>query len=467
MADNNQTLSQSLNTDMNRGRSAFSTAAEPFEKGVSEALKARGELEAAKESMLAQSNVTKAKGELEASERFAEDVKKLPVRASMKEVVEKTATPFIPTQDNAQSLAAIFMLTNIAGFAMGAGGKRNAQAAMSAMNGMLEGYQKGRKDLYKKEKDIFDANMKQLKMRYDFLDREYQDSLQLLKTDKDAAFAKLNVAFAQTGADFLKENLERRGIARGYEAAKEARDSFYRAWREVGLEQDRARAQAFREEQERTRAAERDRAQTFREEQARISAELRREQIAMSRERLKEQRLARAERESKLGPTEKKEVRGFERLQDEVALLKATFKPEYANFIADAAGDVVAKAKERLQNDPAMAEWWRRYENVALPERHAMFGATLTGKEQQSWRKASVGPGNSSQQIQNWMADKERTLERNLKQYDRPSSPAAGAGAGSQNVENQARASFGSYEPDKYEYGVNPATGKFARRKKE
>jgi hypothetical protein len=33
-------------------------------------------------------------------------------------------------------------------------------------------------------------------------------------------------------------------------------------------------------------------------------------------------------------------------------------------------------------------------------------------------------------------------------------------------VRTQATAAFGSYEPDKYEYGVNPATGKFARRPK-
>jgi hypothetical protein len=445
----------------------YPTYIKPYQENLQKSSEARGQIAGAREGMEAERSVAREQARATVEKDFAKKFAEAPQRQELEKVSSEVAAPFVPTRDNAQSLAAIFMLTNIAGFAMGAGGKRNAQAAMSGMNGMLEGYQKGRQDLYRKEKDAFDTNIKQLKTRYDMLDRQLKEALETYKTDKQAGLQQAEIAYAQAGADFYKKYADRFGLAAMYEFHKQAYDSANRMWTETKREEERARTQAFREEQERNRAAERASAQTFREEQARINAELRREQIAMSRERLKEQRLARAERESRLGPTEKKEVRGFERLQDEVALLKATFKPEYANFIADAAGDVVAKAKERLQNDPAMAEWWRRYENVALPERHAMFGATLTGKEQQSWRKASVGPGNSSQQIQNWMADKERTLERNLKQYDRPSSPAAGAGAGSQNVENQARASFGSYEPDKYEYGVNPATGKFARRRKE
>lgn len=35
-----------------------------------------------------------------------------------------------------------------------------------------------------------------------------------------------------------------------------------------------------------------------------------------------------------------------------------------------------------------------------------------------------------------------------------------------QNIEQQARQSFGSYEPEKYEYGINPQTGNFGRRLK-
>lgn len=52
------------------------------------------------------------------------------------------------------------------------------------------------------------------------------------------------------------------------------------------------------------------------------------------------------------------------------------------------------------------------------------------------------------------------------------SAPAAAAPAAAANtpvpsaMKTQATTAFGAYEPDKYEYGINPATGKFARRPK-
>lgn len=42
-----------------------------------------------------------------------------------------------------------------------------------------------------------------------------------------------------------------------------------------------------------------------------------------------------------------------------------------------------------------------------------------------------------------------------------PTGPTAGGA-----MENLAKSAFGSYEPDKYEYGINPATGNFGRRPK-
>lgn len=48
-----------------------------------------------------------------------------------------------------------------------------------------------------------------------------------------------------------------------------------------------------------------------------------------------------------------------------------------------------------------------------------------------------------------------------------PGAPAAPTGAATgPAAEQAAKAAFGSYEPDKYEYGINPATGNFGRRPK-
>ena len=47
-----------------------------------------------------------------------------------------------------------------------------------------------------------------------------------------------------------------------------------------------------------------------------------------------------------------------------------------------------------------------------------------------------------------------------------PASSAVPSTTSSGNEQEKAIAAFGSYEPEKYEYGTNPTTGKFARRKK-
>jgi len=78
-----------------------------------------------------------------------------PTRADYKRALEDKAKPFVPNEENAQDMMALFGLLNIVGFAIGSGGKEYSQVAMSAMNGMLEGNRKGREDLYKKEKSIF------------------------------------------------------------------------------------------------------------------------------------------------------------------------------------------------------------------------------------------------------------------------------------------------------------------------
>ena len=79
--------------------------------------------------------------------------------------IEEYSKPFIPTEKTAGDLGLIFTLTNIIGFGIGRGAKGSAQAALSAQNGMLEGYQKGDMDAYKKQKDIFEENQKALSMK--------------------------------------------------------------------------------------------------------------------------------------------------------------------------------------------------------------------------------------------------------------------------------------------------------------
>lgn len=222
-------------------------AREAIEPKMQESLAAKSEVEAAEKAMEAGRTERLVSDEAAEQERYAARAASAPQREKMAAIRERESQPFIPTQENSASLATLFSLINIAGFALGAGGKKNARAAMAGMNGMLEGYQKGRADLYAKERQQFDMGLKQLKMQYDQLDRELTDAIKTFQTDRDAGMQKARVAFAKAGADFYRNYAEKYGLAKLYEVHKQAYQTAQKAedtaLNELKRAQDRAEAE--------------------------------------------------------------------------------------------------------------------------------------------------------------------------------------------------------------------------------
>jgi hypothetical protein len=204
---------------------SFEQTVKPAQEKLAESTKAKAEVAGAEKAMLTQAEADRQKAYQQAGEAATQAVKTSPVFAQKEEVFKETNKPFIPTQDDAKDVAALYSLVNVVGMALGAGGKQNSMQAMHAMNGMLEGYQKGRQDLYKKEKDKFDVNMKNLKSRYDMLDKQLKDVMTLAQTDREAARQAADVAFAQSGANFYKQMADKIGIAGLYEYHKQAYDA--------------------------------------------------------------------------------------------------------------------------------------------------------------------------------------------------------------------------------------------------
>lgn len=180
-----------------------------------------------------------------------------PARAQYKKALEDKAKPFIPYEENAQDMMALFGLLNVVGFAIGSGGKEYSQAAMSAMNGMLEGHRKGREDLYKKEKSIFETNQRQLDSRIKQLLAFMQDNQLLTNMDKTARDQAIQSEFLQTGANFLSEYYKKNGYGKTVETLKEMVRASGKAAELVAKEEARAAEQDFtlRLESQRAREA--------------------------------------------------------------------------------------------------------------------------------------------------------------------------------------------------------------------
>ena len=372
-------------------------------------------------------------------DRFSKEVQAMPERQTLQQAREELSNmAFVPTKDNATDLAAMFSLINIVGMLVG---KSDAQRSMYAMNGMLEGYQKGRADLYKKEQVEFDKNFKAMQAKIATLEKALTEAMEVKKYDREKGDLMVTMALAESDSPVLKAMRVRQGDVAVLENVRKAIKDVNTL---VGLNNNLA--------QEANRRAD---ALEARKQADRIA----RENRLAADERA---RLARLDKEGRLSPKERGEVRGINNLSDEIQRLKDTFKPEFADFGADVVGDTAAKIQARFANNPEMANWWRRYENVALPERHSMFGATLTGNEAKSWRKASIGTGSSTAEILSWIGDKERVLTNKLADYEMTAASRPSQTAG--DIEQDAIRRTGSYQPEIYEYGYE--NGKFFRERK-
>lgn len=149
-------------------------------------------------------------------------------------------TAFIPSEATATDLAALYGLIGVVGWGIGAGGKGDAMAAMSAMNGMLEGYQKGRQDIYKKEKEVFDLSVRNLRERARVVAEGAKRNAELSALDRDAAKIDQAMLAAEQGATFYKNNVDKFGYATAAKNAEEllkAADKMYFQMFEVASKQ--------------------------------------------------------------------------------------------------------------------------------------------------------------------------------------------------------------------------------------
>ena len=224
-------------------------AVEPFQKKYEEAIKAETELTSAQKEQELRSEAIRQKSNADALRAETETIKNNDVLKQRNEIDGKLIdAAFVPRQDNAQDLATLFSLINVVGVAIGSGGKGNAMQAMSAMNGMAEGYQKGRADLYKKEKDQFDINIKALKNKSEILSKRLAEIAVLASKDKEAARIEADVLFNEQGADFYKQHAKQFGIASTAKIAKENFNAASKAY-ELGLQQHQKQEDAKRADQ--------------------------------------------------------------------------------------------------------------------------------------------------------------------------------------------------------------------------
>jgi len=97
---------------------------------------------------------------------------------------------FEPTRENSTDLTALFATTAIAAFMGGGGGRYSGMAALNNMAGAMEGYRKGRKDLFDRELKEFDKNFKAAQTSLQTASDELKSVVEIAKLDPVLAQAK-------------------------------------------------------------------------------------------------------------------------------------------------------------------------------------------------------------------------------------------------------------------------------------
>ena len=87
-------------------------------------------------------------------------------------------------------------------------------------------------------------------------------------------------------------------------------------------------------------------------------------------------------------PPKEKKIDGLNSITSGLEKLKKDFKPEYAGlgvfgFGADLELEAARRGLGKKEANDA-ARWWGRYSQYQAPNRHALFGATLTGASSSS-----------------------------------------------------------------------------------
>jgi len=119
---------------------------------------------------------------------------------------------FEPTQVTAPMLGVLFSAIGATGMLLGGNSKNHAKAALSAMNGMTEGFAKGREQYDKERKSAFDTNVKLLQTKLTAIKDGLEDARREAVLNKQAADQKVRETLAANEAQFLQQNTDRRGL---------------------------------------------------------------------------------------------------------------------------------------------------------------------------------------------------------------------------------------------------------------
>jgi len=289
-----------------------------------------------------------------------------------RQALAEVATPtFKPTQETFITMSSVAGLIAFVGSAMGQQGKRSGKSAIDSMTGMMNGYQTGRQDLFRREQIKFDKELQTMKSLNDKLLKDLTLAQDVMKYDFAKGQADAAVAIAGFAGPVTKAKFENEGNEKALNFTAKLSEGL------ININK--------------------------------ISADIGLKYATLAQ--TKEIAMMKAAGGAAGKPLKDKEINsitGLDSLASGLTKLKDTFKPGYASLgIFGVGADLEAEAMRRFGNEEGRkaVAWWSSYQRLQAPNRHALFGATLTGNELKNYQEFTAKKSDQFLVVKDFLQD--------------------------------------------------------------
>ena len=302
----------------------------------------------------------KALPEIEAAYRAEEGrlVKEARTREQdMMAEAEQAMSNFTVSKETLGGMATLASVIGVLGSLAGnTGGKQAGLGAIRSMTGMMSGYQKGRADEFRRDQIEFDKQYKIMTGKLDRASKEFDRAIAMMPYNMAEAQKIKSTALAELNSDIITAVDAKQGITRANSILKQAVDV-------ASKNADRAN-------------------------QLNIAT------LKATGKTLKGKDLT--------------DVIGLDSLSSGLRKLQRDFKDEYAGLgIFGFGADLSYEAKRRFGGEEAekAIRWWSEYNRLQAPNRHALFGATLTGNELKNYQEFTAKKSDDPKVVLNQVVD--------------------------------------------------------------
>lgn len=276
---------------------------------------------------------------------------------AMMDEAEQAMANFTVSKDTLGGMATLASVIGVLGSLAGnTGGRQAGLGAIKSMTGMMAGYQKGRADEFRRDQIEFDKQYKVLQGKLDRASKEFDRAISMMPYNMAEAQKIKNTALAELNSEIITAVDAKQGITRANSLLKQAVDV-------ASKNADRAN-------------------------QLNIAT------LKATGKPLKGKDL--------------NDVVGLDSMASGLRKLQQDFKPEYAGLgIFGIGADLQYEAMRRLGSEEGQKaiRWWSEYNRLQAPNRHALFGATLTGNELKNYQEFTAKKSDDPKVVLNQVID--------------------------------------------------------------